>query len=289
MAHLVRKTRVVVATQVDQTAFDSGVNTIENDDDIVILVPLQGTSSYFTLWLPEEPIIGQTHSIVIYDETSFIHSIGLNTRRHRFANMANNPGDIWDLGSTGKKMTLVYAEVPARLNNIPGSNTLNGSPLGLCGTCMVSSGSTVSTITNFNPQVGFVEYNVKPGDTFVVYDSFGPPVICEKRRVLSVDSNDQITVENIGSSSTIQTLNGTISSGASSLVVSSASGFPTPPFRIRIDSEVLEVHNAIGNTFYVYRAQDGTTSTSHGSGSFVYLGKYWQAFINEGLWFPINL
>lgn len=216
MGHLVRRTRVVVATQVTDSA------SIENEDDIVLVIPLQAISGDFTLYLPSDPIIGQIHSVAMYDEGYYGvgHTLSLNTYKHRFSNMYNNPGDAWNLTSTGGKMTVVYAEVPAKYNDIPSSSTLNGSRLGLCGTCNITSSGTTSTLTNLNAGLNpLYDYNIKPGDTIAVYNSFGPPVDCMKRRVISV-GNSTITTESFGSN---------------------------------------------------------------------YTNLYWQAFINEGLWFPINL
>lgn len=69
------------------------------------------------------------------------------------------------------------------------------------------------------------------------------------------------------------TLNGSIDSSATTLMVTSLTGFPnSPEFRVKIDSEILLV-TAIDTatlTFTVTRAQDGTTAASH-SGSQVQL------------------
>lgn len=66
------------------------------------------------------------------------------------------------------------------------------------------------------------------------------------------------------------TLNGSISSGVLSLIVSSAAGFPTPNFRIKIDNEIMLVTNAVGTTFTVTRGVEGTTAASHSSGATVW-------------------
>lgn len=66
------------------------------------------------------------------------------------------------------------------------------------------------------------------------------------------------------------TLNGGITSSATTLVVTSASAFPTSPqFRIIIDTEVLLVTGVSSNTFTVSRGQEGTTAISHLSGATV--------------------
>lgn len=66
------------------------------------------------------------------------------------------------------------------------------------------------------------------------------------------------------------TLNGAISSGASSLVVSSATAFPTTPqFRILIDSEILLVTGVSGTTFTVLRGQEDTVAAAHNNGATV--------------------
>jgi hypothetical protein len=65
------------------------------------------------------------------------------------------------------------------------------------------------------------------------------------------------------------TLNGTITSGATSLVVTSAANFPTEGmFDIRIDDELLTVTAVSGTTFTVTRAAGtpATTAAAHSSG-----------------------
>lgn len=60
------------------------------------------------------------------------------------------------------------------------------------------------------------------------------------------------------------TLNGAITSSATSLVVSSAALFPsTPQFRIIIDTEIMLVTGVSGTTFTVSRGNGGTTAASH--------------------------
>lgn len=62
-------------------------------------------------------------------------------------------------------------------------------------------------------------------------------------------------------------LSGSISSGATSLVVVVPSVFPsTGNFRILIDSEIMLVTAVSGSNFTVTRAQEGTTATAHNSG-----------------------
>ena len=63
------------------------------------------------------------------------------------------------------------------------------------------------------------------------------------------------------------TLNGNITSGATTLVVTSASGFPTTGnFRIIVDSEIMLVTAVSGTTFTITRAQEGTSAAAHTSG-----------------------
>jgi len=63
------------------------------------------------------------------------------------------------------------------------------------------------------------------------------------------------------------TLNGTITAIATSLIVTSATGFPTVGnFRLLIDSEIVLVTAVSGTTFTISRAQEGTTGASHTSG-----------------------
>lgn len=60
------------------------------------------------------------------------------------------------------------------------------------------------------------------------------------------------------------TLNGAIGTGNTTLVVTSASLFPTSPtFRIIIDSEIMLVTGVAGTTFTVTRAAESTLIASH--------------------------
>lgn len=66
------------------------------------------------------------------------------------------------------------------------------------------------------------------------------------------------------------TLNGNITSSATTLVVTSASTFPSAPnFRIEIDSEIMMVTGVSGTTFTVTRGYEGTTAASHTSAATV--------------------
>ncbi len=66
----------------------------------------------------------------------------------------------------------------------------------------------------------------------------------------------------------ITTLNGTITSGALSLVVTSATAFPSSGnFRILIDSEIILVTSVSGTTFTITRAQESTTAATHSNGA----------------------
>lgn len=63
------------------------------------------------------------------------------------------------------------------------------------------------------------------------------------------------------------TLNGTINNSVTSLVVTSATGFPTSGnFRIIVEDEIMLVTAVSGTTFTVTRAHEGTTGASHASG-----------------------
>jgi len=63
------------------------------------------------------------------------------------------------------------------------------------------------------------------------------------------------------------TLNGTISSSATTLVVTSATLFPSiPQFRIVVEAEIMIVTGVTGTTFTVTRGAEGTTAASHTSG-----------------------
>lgn len=62
-------------------------------------------------------------------------------------------------------------------------------------------------------------------------------------------------------------LNGTINNSVTSLVVTSATGFPsTGNFRIVVESEVMIVTAVSGTTFTVTRGAEGTTGATHVSG-----------------------
>jgi hypothetical protein len=66
------------------------------------------------------------------------------------------------------------------------------------------------------------------------------------------------------------TLNGAILDTSQSLVVTSASGFPTnPQFRLKIDNEILLVTGVSGTTYTVTRGQEGTSGVGHANGATV--------------------
>jgi prepilin-type N-terminal cleavage/methylation domain-containing protein len=65
------------------------------------------------------------------------------------------------------------------------------------------------------------------------------------------------------------TLSSTIDAISSTLTVASASGFPTAPFRVKIDTEVLYVTTVNGAVFTVTRGVDGTVAASHSGGATV--------------------
>jgi type II secretory pathway pseudopilin PulG len=68
------------------------------------------------------------------------------------------------------------------------------------------------------------------------------------------------------------TAQSSMSDTATSLTVASASGFPTaPPFRVRIDSEVMVVVAVSGTTWTVSRGQDNTVPAAHSAGATVAL------------------
>jgi hypothetical protein len=63
------------------------------------------------------------------------------------------------------------------------------------------------------------------------------------------------------------TLNGTITSGAGSLIVTSATGFPTSGnFRIIVDQEIMLVTAVSGPNFTISRAQESTLAAAHTNG-----------------------
>lgn len=65
-------------------------------------------------------------------------------------------------------------------------------------------------------------------------------------------------------------LNGSITSGATSLVVMSSSLFPSSGnFRVSIDGEIILVTGVSGTTWTVTRAQENTTAIAHNSGAAV--------------------
>ncbi len=67
------------------------------------------------------------------------------------------------------------------------------------------------------------------------------------------------------------TLAAGITAGATSLTVADASRFPETPFRVTVESEIMEVTNKNGSTFTVLRAQENTAATDHASGQEVRL------------------
>lgn len=54
---------------------------------------------------------------------------------------------------------------------------------------------------------------------------------------------------------------------ATSLQVADASSFPSAPFMITIEDEILEVTEVAGTIFTVLRAQESTTAAAHNSGA----------------------
>lgn len=63
------------------------------------------------------------------------------------------------------------------------------------------------------------------------------------------------------------TLNGAIDNSTTSVVVSSATGFPSSgDFRIKIDNEIMLVTGVSGTTFTVTRGVESTAAASHGNG-----------------------
>ncbi len=68
----------------------------------------------------------------------------------------------------------------------------------------------------------------------------------------------------------ISTLNGAINNSVTSLILTSATLFPTSgQFRIRIDNEKLLVTNVVSNTLTVTRGIEGTIAASHTDGASV--------------------
>jgi hypothetical protein len=63
------------------------------------------------------------------------------------------------------------------------------------------------------------------------------------------------------------TLNGTITAGATSLVVTSSSGFPATPFVMLMDQEYMNVTNVAGTTWTVTRGYMGSTAAAHTTGA----------------------
>lgn len=70
--------------------------------------------------------------------------------------------------------------------------------------------------------------------------------------------------------SAVTTLNGGINNAVTSLVVTSATLFPTAgQFRIKIDNEIMIVTNVSGTTFTVTRGAEGTSAASHSNSAVV--------------------
>lgn len=77
------------------------------------------------------------------------------------------------------------------------------------------------------------------------------------------------------------TLNGSILAGATSLTVTSATGFPTTGnFRLLIDSEIFLVTSVAGAVFTVSPGQEGTTQAGHTTGATVTCLLTKQALLN---------
>lgn len=62
------------------------------------------------------------------------------------------------------------------------------------------------------------------------------------------------------------TLNGAITNVATSVVVTSATGWPAAPFTIQVENEKMRVTNVATNTLTVTRGFDGTTGAAHSTG-----------------------
>lgn len=71
--------------------------------------------------------------------------------------------------------------------------------------------------------------------------------------------------ENLGNDYT-STLDGGITDVAATLDVVSASGAPSPDFRIIVDSEIMLVTGVATNTFTVTRGVEGTAAAAHSNG-----------------------
>ena len=65
------------------------------------------------------------------------------------------------------------------------------------------------------------------------------------------------------------TLSSSIDATASEITVASAAGFPTEPFRVKIDNEILYVTDVSGSVFTVTRGVDGTVAASHSGAAVV--------------------
>lgn len=79
---------------------------------------------------------------------------------------------------------------------------------------------------------------------------------------------------NYSSTAVRTTLSASINNVVTSLVVTSATGYPNAPFTIIVDAdtvseEIMSVTVKAGTTFTVVRAQDGTTGVAHTSGGSV--------------------
>jgi hypothetical protein len=62
---------------------------------------------------------------------------------------------------------------------------------------------------------------------------------------------------------------GTLTSGATSMVVTSATGAPAANFRVKIDTEYILVTAVAGTTFTITRGIESTTAASHADGALV--------------------
>lgn len=99
-------------------------------------------------------------------------------------------------------------------------------------------------------------------------------------KLVTLDAGAGVT---IGGKST--TLSGSITSGATTLTVASAAGFPAAnPFSIQIDSEIMSVTAGMGTTTWtVSRGVNGTTAASHTSGVSVDWNRTLTFWANESI------
>lgn len=186
-----------------------------------------------------------------------------------------DPTDTTDTGTgTQKKITFTNF-----LTNLPAYDMLST----LVNSEVSVTGATTATISKMHTCSGTsANYTVSlPSTSGNAKKLVGLRMLPGLTKLVTIDAGAGVT---IGGKST--TLSGSITSGATTLTVASAAGFPAAknPFSIQIDSEVMNVTAGMGTTTWtVTRGANGTTAASHTSGASVDWNRTLTFWANESI------